>query len=46
MLVLACCTCLVSGGGVAAEGIFKKEAPQEELDRMAGAIGAAALARA
>lgn len=34
-LVLACCTALVSGGGITTECIFKHNPPQELVDRLA-----------
>eukprot|EP00882_Tetradesmus_deserticola_P018635 GHRQ01020015.1.p1 GENE.GHRQ01020015.1~~GHRQ01020015.1.p1 ORF type:complete len:336 (+),score=135.28 GHRQ01020015.1:1058-2065(+) len=41
-LVLACCTALVSGGGITTQAIFKHNPPQELVDRLA--VAAAELA--
>jgi hypothetical protein len=38
-LVLACCSALVSGGGVRAAGILKEEAPAEEVAKLSRAVG-------
>jgi hypothetical protein len=34
-LVLACCTALVTGGGITTQAIFKHNPPQELVDRLA-----------
>jgi hypothetical protein len=39
-LALACCTALAVGGGVKAQGIFKEEAPMEEVEKLSAAVGA------
>jgi hypothetical protein len=38
-LVLACCTALAVGGGVAVAGIFKDEAPHEEVEAVSTLLG-------
>eukprot|EP00879_Flechtneria_rotunda_P022379 GHRR01023614.1.p1 GENE.GHRR01023614.1~~GHRR01023614.1.p1 ORF type:complete len:340 (+),score=135.49 GHRR01023614.1:555-1574(+) len=42
-LMLACCTALVSGGGVGEQRIFKHNPPQELVDKLAATAGSLTL---